>query len=91
MNIDARCVSREPPVIDLQVPPDHGVVCLRRADMKTSEVYSGQGSQCLGRKAAGIAVFYLPPHGYMGGDALRDAVRSPLGPITYTFKADDRT
>jgi hypothetical protein len=76
------CAGLEPPAIDLDVPPGHGVVCLRRANFTIKWACPDQ--RCVGRNANGVSVVYLPRHGYTGADQLRYTVRSPRGPMTYS-------
>jgi hypothetical protein len=75
------CAPVTPPVIDLDAPPSHGIVCLRPADYVIAETY-GFSDHCLGRKTSGVYVIYLPRHGYTGADSLRYTVRHSRGPAT---------
>lgn len=79
--IGANCAGVEPPIIELDVAPRHGIVCLRRADDILLKY--GSGTRCLGHKATGINVVYLPRHGYVGSDSLRYIARFPRRPITH--------
>jgi hypothetical protein len=79
---DANCAGVEPPAIDLDVPPVHGIVCLRRTDDVLIEHASN--TRCLGRKISGVKVVYLPRRGYAGSDSLRYIIRFPRITITHT-------
>jgi hypothetical protein len=77
------CASLEPPRINLDQPPIHGVVCLRRTDYTIRWVCSNRSAHCVGRKANGVSVVYLPRHGYIGADTLVYTVHMSPGPVTF--------
>lgn len=78
------CASLEPPVIDLDVPPSHGVLCLRREKIELRFVYQERSLHCVGQKVNGVRIVYMPRRGYTGVDTLRYVVRFQIGPVTYT-------
>jgi hypothetical protein len=72
---DENCVFRRLPDIHLDVPPRHGILCLRPAD-DVPIVWVPPGATdrarlCLGRRVSGARIFYLPRHGYIGADTFR--------------------
>jgi hypothetical protein len=80
------CAPEEPPIIDLEVPPSHGVLCVRREEYHARQVYTSDSEHCKGRKVSGVRVLYRPHHAYTGVDTFRYAVRSPrLGPMRINF------
>jgi hypothetical protein len=88
------CASLEPPRVDLDLPPSHGVVCLRRAQFVIRWVCNtNRSAYCVGRKASGVSLVYRPRHAYTGADELRYTVHLPTGPLTFsvslTIEQDD--
>ena len=81
---DRNCVGTELPIIDLDVPPSHGVVCLRRSDIRLQNVYGSPDQHCLGQKVSGVRIVYLPRHGYTGADTFRYTVHLRVR-ITNTY------
>jgi hypothetical protein len=83
------CAGREPPsAIDLNLPPSHGVVCLRRRNDRPIEfqppsLWPDAPLHCRGKIAPSLGVIYLPYRGYTGPDTFRYTVRS-RNPITST-------
>jgi hypothetical protein len=81
-HLDAtKCVAMEPPVIDLEIPPSHGVLCVRPVEWQLQITYTSEAIRCIGHKVWGIRVVYLPRHAYAGVDTLRYVVRYKLGPM----------
>jgi hypothetical protein len=79
------CAGLEPPAVDLDVPPGHGVVCLRRNNhMPLRLLQEGAPLRCLGKITSGLRVIYLPHHGYTGADTMRYTVHYHPRKITYT-------
>ncbi len=78
------CSSREPPVIDLDMPPSHGVLCLRREKIELRFVYHERSLHCVGQTVSGVRIIYMPRRGYTGVDTLRYVVRFQIDPVTYT-------
>src|SRR5260370_12800161 len=56
------CAPEEPSVIDLEVPPSHGVLCVRREEYPARQVYTSDSEHCKGHKMSGLRVLYLPRH-----------------------------
>jgi hypothetical protein len=80
------CAGREPSAIDLDVPPAHGIVCLRyRNDRPILFSYPWPGAplHCRGKIVPSLGVIYLPYRGYTGPDTFRYTVRGHNA-ITYT-------
>jgi hypothetical protein len=88
-HLDAsKCVAMEPPVIDLEIPPSHGVLCVRPVEWELQITYTVETIRCIGHKVWGIRVVYLPRHAYAGDvDTLRYVVRykDKLGPMTVNY------
>ena len=76
------CADLEPPAIDLDMPPGHGVVCLRRANYTIK--WACGDLHCVGRKVNGVSVVYFPRPAYTGADQLRYTVHSPRGAMTFS-------
>jgi hypothetical protein len=74
-NLNARCEGLEPPTINLDEPPQHGVVCLRIRDNIIRSVVTAALRGCIGHKIRGIRVIYLPRYDYTGSDTLSYTVR----------------
>jgi hypothetical protein len=74
---DSNCASVEPPAINLDQPPEHGIVCSRRGYLYLRNVEDGNLAHCLRRKAFGVHVLYLPRKGYAGKDEVRYTVQFP--------------
>jgi len=74
---DRNCAGLDPPGITIEVPPEHGVVCLRRDKMKLDSVIENDLKHCLGRVISGFFVTYLPRRAYVGSDQVLYSVRFP--------------
>ncbi len=74
---DKNCESIDPPPIYLDQPPQHGIVCLRSADVYIRKVEQGNLTHCVRRKTLGVHVIYLPRAGYVGPDTVRYTVEFP--------------
>jgi hypothetical protein len=81
VRIDRNCLSIGVPRIDLEQPPAHGIMCLRPADVPLQYLVGNAPSSCLGRKAAGVRVFYRSYDGYTGKDEARYTVRFPRSQV----------
>jgi hypothetical protein len=76
------CEGIEPPALYLDKPPDHGTVCFRPGNTTPAEIMTGNATQCLGRKIAGVRVIYLSRWRYTGRDELRYTVVFPEARLT---------
>jgi hypothetical protein len=74
---DRSCTGLDPPGITIEVPPEHGVVCLRRDKMKLDSVIENDLKHCLGHVISGFFVTYLPRRAYVGSDQVIYSVRFP--------------
>jgi hypothetical protein len=77
------CSPVPPPAFDLEVPPSHGIVCLRPTNYPIGFTW-GLMDHCLGKKGSGVNVIYLPRHGYAGADTLRYTMLAPVYPEKIT-------
>lgn len=76
---DDNCIARDPPAVDVEVPPRYGVVCFRRVD-DVSLRYPLPGSaarHCVGERVSGVRIMYLPRNGYTGADMFRYSAYIP--------------
>jgi hypothetical protein len=69
----------------LEIPPSHGVLCVRPAEWELQITYTSEAIRCVGHKVGGIRVVYLPRHAYAGVDTLRYVVRYKLGSMTVNY------
>jgi hypothetical protein len=81
VRVDGKCAGMEPPRINLDRPPAHGIVCLRQGDVVLKYALKGTAARCLGHKAPGIRVFYRPHDGYVGKDEVGFTAHFPDGQI----------
>lgn len=75
--VNQNCEEITLPILTLQQPPKHGVVCSQRGDTWLQRGYPMEGTlmHCVGKKSTGLHVVYLAPIGFTGGDQLRYTVR----------------
>jgi hypothetical protein len=83
VRLDRNCLSIGVPKINLEQPPARGIMCLRPADVPLQYLVGNAPSSCLGRKAAGVRVFYRPHDGYTGKDGARYIVRFPHSQVNF--------
>jgi hypothetical protein len=86
---DDNCIVRDPPAIDIELPPHYGVVCLRRIDDVPLQ-YPLPGSRarhCVGERVDGVRVVYLPRRGYIGADMFRYTANIP-GRVRFSYNVN---
>jgi hypothetical protein len=74
---NAKCEAIDPPVLSLDQPPAHGVICWRPGTVWLRKVAEGNLPQCLRQAVRGIHVVYLPRGGYTGSDTAAYTVHFP--------------
>jgi hypothetical protein len=94
VRVDRNCASIGAPQIYLAQPPVHGVLCLRRGEVRLEYLVGNAPRNCLGQKAAGVRVFYHPYDDYTGKDEARYVVQFPHDQVSVevdlTIVPDDR-
>jgi hypothetical protein len=83
VNIKDTCESKEPPEIDLDIPPKSGTVCVRPGMVRLGETWSGRNQHCIGKRISGVFVIYKPFASFTGLDTLRYTARVPSDSKTY--------
>jgi hypothetical protein len=71
------CEALDPPDIVIDRPPEHGIVCLRRGNLKLQRTVENNLVHCLGKKVIGVHVIYVAQNGYVGKDSVLYTVRFP--------------
>jgi hypothetical protein len=72
-----RTCAVAPPLLHLEAPPLHGVVCTRNDEIRIEFMFWGTQSQCIGRTVRGLRLVCRPHAGYAGNDVLRYSVQYP--------------
>jgi hypothetical protein len=73
------CSSSGFPVVLLDEPPRHGIVCLLVGNMRIPKAWFGWAPHCTGRVFRGVRVMYLPRPDYVGTDKMHYTVVFPRG------------
>jgi len=83
VNIKDTCESREPPEINLDIPPKGGTICVKRGMVRLGETWSGRNQHCIGKRIAGVFVIYKSFAGFTGLDTVRYTASVPSDARTY--------
>jgi len=73
---DETCQGKEPPEVDLNVPPMGGITCVRPGLVRLHHVSSDRIQHCIGKRVGGIFVIYIPFEGFTGLDTMQYTVRT---------------
>ena len=83
VNIKDTCESREPPEIDLDIPPKGGTVCVRPGMVRLGETWSGRNQHCIGKRISGLFVIYKSFASFTGVDTMQYTARVQSDSKTY--------
>src|SRR5262249_1991160 len=86
VSIRDTCESREPPEIDLDIPPKGGTVCMRPGMVRLGETWSGRNQQCIGKRISGLFVVYKSFAGFTGLDTMQYTARTSSDSKTYELE-----
>jgi hypothetical protein len=70
------CEGKEPPEVDLNVPPMGGTACVRPGMVRLHHVSSDRFQHCIGKRVRGVFVIYIPFGGFTGLDTMQYTVRT---------------
>jgi hypothetical protein len=73
---DETCEGKEPPEVDLNVPPMGGTACVRPGTVRLHHVSSDRIQHCIGKRVSGVIVIYIPFGGFTGLDTMQYTVRT---------------
>jgi hypothetical protein len=77
---DGNCAALPPPRLTLKLAPSHGSVCARSSIITPPRNYAPNGSkECVGKRIAGLRLFYNAQPGYVGSDTFDYLVEFPWG------------
>jgi len=86
-NLKDNCESREPPEIDLNIPPKGGTVCLRSGMVPVRNIWTGRNQHCIGTNVWGVRVIYIPFESFIGVDSMQFTVKM-RPPWNRTYEAN---
>ncbi len=71
------CEGVNLPEVHLDQAPEHGVLCLRRGNVRLKIMFGPDLQQCVDKRTSGVHIIYRARAGYSGADKVRYTVRFP--------------